>query len=186
MQNTAVFHRYFCHRRTAAIQCTAKAVLTAVGEDAADERRRDQDGMPALPIADRTGERRVTLQKQLQRCCREEGNIHRGEEKPVALVLQIREADAGRLKHLGMLIVLVPEKDDPQTGQMPFQLDGVVSRDHHDLFHAGLLQRGHHALGDGDGADVQHRFEVSHARAHSRRDDQRRCLHTIRSFRSRL
>ena len=119
--------------------------------------------MSAFAITDRTGKKSIRVQHGLHCGSGEERNINRRKQKTVTFVLQIAKADTCGFKHLRMLIVRIPEKNQPHTGKMPLELHGVVAGNHDDPVHTGLLQCCNDALRDGDGADVQHRLEITHA-----------------------
>ena len=182
MQDAAVLHRHPRQLRAAALERAAQALIAAVREDAVKERGGDQRGMAGLAVDGGAGEGRVGLQQRAHRGRRKERDIHRREEQAVAFVAQIAQTDADRVEHLRRPVVFVAQEDDAVAAQMPLEQRRVVARDHDDLLLARLLEGRDHALGDGDGADVQHGLEVSHSGGHARRHDQSGVRHVSASF----
>ena len=111
----------------------------------------------------RAGQVGITVEQGADRCRGKKRNIHRGKQQTVALALQVTQADPDRIEHLGCPVFLIAQKDDAVAAEMTLQQHGVIAGDHDDLLYTRLLEGGHHPLSDGDGADIQQRFEVPHA-----------------------
>ena len=80
------------------------------------------------------------------------------------------------------LIALVAQEHNAAARQMPLQLLGVISRYHNYPGRARLPERCDDALGNGNRANAQHGFELSHARGHPRCYDNGAGLHTAAPF----
>ena len=136
--------------------------------------------MPGPAFTDGAGQLCLRIDQRGDGRGGEQGNVYRCKQDAVALVLEVGEADLGRVEHLRRGVSLVAKEDQPAVGKVPLKLLCVIARHDRDPADAGLVKGGHDALGDGDGADIQHGFEVTHAGAHSRRYDDSADLHKNR------
>ena len=122
-------------------------------------------------------QRRAGIQNGFYGFCRKQWHIHRGEKHLIALVLQIGKADFYGVKHLGGLIVFVPQENNAVTGKMPFQDGSIVTGDHDDFADPRLAQSCNDPLSHRDGADTQHGLKFSHPCGHTCGNDQCADLH---------
>ena len=163
MQDTQVVDGNQTDPGAAVLKCAAQAPVPRVGKNTVNQRGGDEDGMARLSANGRAGQLCIRVQQRAHRRRSKQRNIHRGKQQTVALVLQVTQADPHRIEHLGCPVFLIAQKDDAVAAEMPLQQNGVIAGDHDDLLYTRLLEGSHHPLSDGDGADIQQRFEVPHA-----------------------
>ncbi len=60
-----------------------------------------------------------------------ERNIHRCEEKSLAFIAEIAQADFGAFEHIGALVIFVSQKDQAHIGKMVLQILRSIAADDH-------------------------------------------------------
>ena len=123
--------------------------------------------MPLGVFANRHRQINVCIHQSAYGVAGKEGNVHRREQNRVALVLQMRQTDFCRDKHIGGFIMFVAQEHQAVAGKMAFKGIGIKAGDHHNVLRACLTQGGNHTLCNGNRPDIEHWLEIPHARTHA-------------------